>query len=396
MKTFFYYGIDVDGISISGNLLAIDKKEAENKLNKRGIIVHSIRQKSNFLNIFRNSKKSFEEIINDLSKLLSSGLPITESLEFLASNKTRNRNQEIVINILNNLKDGAELNKAIAGQFIDISSFHLSLIQSGEKSGKLEEAFTSIAKMIDEDKIKRYEIISSLSYPAILLVVMLSLIYFILEFALPRMINTIDLGNNLPIPTKILIISGNTIPTIITVIFYLIFIFLLSIVLRNRFKNLSKIIDKVFIITPVIKNIITFISRRRILQVFSHGLNGGLSILDASTIVALSMPNQFLKERILLMIKSIEEGVSFSNAIENIHILSQAEIASIKIGDETDTLPKNFNLICDQFEKSLSITLKTVIKIIEPLIIITFGLMVLILALGIILPVMNSANMVNY
>ena len=396
MRTYLYYGIDVDGSSVSGNLLAIDKIEAENKLHKRGIIVHSIRQKSSFLNIFRNNKRSFEEIINDLSKLLSSGLPITESLEFLASNKTRNRNQEIVINILNNLKDGAELNKAITSQFIGISSFHLALIKSGEKSGKLEEAFTSIAKMIDDDKIKRYEIISSLSYPAILLVVMLALIYFILEFALPRMINTIDLGNNLPIPTKILIISGNTIPTIITMIFYLIFILLLSIVLRNRFKNLSKIIDKVFIISPVIKNIITFISRRRILQVFSHGLNGGLSILDTSMIVALSMPNQFLKERILLMIKSIEEGVSFSNAIENIHILSQAEIASIKIGDETDTLPKNFNLICDQFEKSLSITLKTVIKIIEPLIIITFGLMVLILALGIILPVMNSANMVNY
>ena len=396
MRTYLYYGIDVDGSSVSGNLLAIDKIEAENKLHKRGIIVHSIRQKSSFLNIFRNNKRSFEEIINDLSKLLSSGLPITESLEFLASNKTRNRNQEIVINILNNLKDGAELNKAIASQFIGISSFHLALIKSGEKSGKLEEAFTSIAKMIDDDKIKRYEIISSLSYPAILLVVMLALIYFILEFALPRMINTIDLGNSLPIPTKILIISGNTIPTIITIIFYLIFILLLSIVLRNRFKNLSKIIDKAFIITPVIKNIITFISRRRLLQVFSHGLNGGLSILDTSMIVALSMPNQYLKERIFLMIKSIEEGVSFSNAIENIHILSQAEIASIKIGDETDTLPKNFNLICDQFEKSLSITLKTVIKIIEPLIIITFGLMVLILALGIILPVMNSANMVNF
>ena len=76
--------------------------------------------------------------------------------------------------------------------------------------------------------------------------------------------------------------------------------------------------------------------------------------------------------------------------------MSKAEIASIKIGDETDTLAKNFNLICDQFEKSLSITLKTVIKIIEPIIIITFGFMVLMLALGIILPVMNASNMVNF
>ena len=396
MKTFFYFGVDVDGNSTSGSLLALNKIEAEQNLSKRGIIVQSIKQKSSLLSLFKNSQRSFEEIINDLSRLLSSGLPITESLEFLASKNTKNRNQEIANNILNNLKDGAELNKAIADQFINISNFHIALIKSGEKSGKLEESFTSISKMIDENKIKRYEMISSLSYPSILLVVMLLLIYFILEYAFPRMIDTIDFGGNIPFPTQFLIFSGNILPGIITGVFYLVFILLLSIVLRNRFNNLSKIIDKIFIITPLIKNIIIITARRRILQIFSHGLNGGLSILDTSIIVSSSMPNQFLKERILSAIKSIEEGVSFSNAIEKINILSKAEIASIKIGDETDTLAKNFNLICDQFEKSLSITLKTVIKIIEPIIIITFGFMVLMLALGIILPVMNASNMVNF
>ena len=396
MKTFFYFGVDVDGNTTSGSLLALNKIEAEQNLSKRGIIVQSIKQKSNLLSLFKNSQRSFEEIINDLSRLLSSGLPITESLEFLASKNTKNRNQEIANNILNNLKDGAELNKAIADQFINISNFHIALIKSGEKSGKLEESFTSISKMIDENKIKRYEMISSLSYPSILLVVMLLLIYFILEYAFPRMIDTIDFGENIPFPTQFLIFSGNILPGIITGIFYLVFILLLSIVLRNRFNNLSKIIDKIFIITPLIKNIIIITARRRILQIFSHGLNGGLSILDTSIIVSSSMPNQFLKERILSAIKSIEEGVSFSNAIEKINILSKAEIASIKIGDETDTLAKNFNLICDQFAKSLSITLKTVIKIIEPIIIITFGFMVLMLALGIILPVMNASNMVNF
>ena len=372
MKTFFYFGVDVDGNSTSGSLLALNKIEAEQNLSKRGIIVQSIKQKSSLLSLFKNSQRSFEEIINDLSRLLSSGLPITESLEFLASKNTKNRNEEIANNILNNLKDGAELNKAIADQFINISNFHIALIKSGEKSGKLEESFTSISKMIDENKIKRYEMISSLSYPSILLVVMLLLIYFILEYAFPRMIDTIDFGENIPFPTQFLIFSGNILPGIITVIFYLVFILLLSIVLRNRFSNLSKIIDKIFIITPLIKNIIIITARRRILQIFSHGLNGGLSILDTSIIVSSSMPNQFLKERILSAIKSIEEGVGFSNAIEKINILSKAEIASIKIGDETDTQAKNFNLICDQFEKSLSITLKTVIKIIEPIIIITF------------------------
>ena len=396
MKTFYYHGIDADGNSINGNLLAFNKTEAENKLNKRGIIVQSIRQKRSFIDFFKSNQRSFEEIINDLSKLLASGLPITESLEFLSSNKNRNRNKDIAINILNNLKDGTNLNNAFADQFINISSFHIALIKAGEKSGRLEESFKSIAKMIDENKIKRYEIISSLSYPAILLIVMLSLIYFILEYALPRMIETVDLSKNIPLPTQFLIYSGEIIPSIIIFIFYLIFFLLLSIVLRNRFKNLSKLIDKLYILTPIINNLIMITARRRLLQIYAHGLKGGLSILETSMIVSLSMPNQILREKILSMIKSIEEGVNFSTSIEKINILSKAEIASIKIGDETDTLSKNFKLICDQFEKSLSITLKTVIKIVEPLIIITFGLMVLMLALGIILPVMNAANMVNF
>ena len=56
MKTFYYYGIDADGNSINGNFLAFNKTEAENKLNKRGIIVQSIRQKRSFIDFFKSNQ----------------------------------------------------------------------------------------------------------------------------------------------------------------------------------------------------------------------------------------------------------------------------------------------------------------------------------------------------
>ena len=97
----------------------------------------------------------------------------------------------------------------------------MSLITTGENSGKLEKALKLISEMINENRSRRSELISTLTYPLILFVSMLSLLYFILEFALPRMLNVMDLSSNLPFPTTVLIISGDFLPIIIKYTFFL-------------------------------------------------------------------------------------------------------------------------------------------------------------------------------
>ena len=82
-----------------------------------------------------------------------------------------------------------------------------------------------ISEMINENRTRRSELISTLTYPLILFVSMLSLLYFILEFALPRMLNVMDLSSNMPFPTTVLIISGNFLPIIIVTFFYSILFF---------------------------------------------------------------------------------------------------------------------------------------------------------------------------
>ena len=96
------------------------------------------------------------------------------------------------------------------------------------------------------------------------------------------------------------------------------------------------------------------------------------------------------------MSNDLQNGDRFSDLLSDSNILSETQIASIKIGDETDKLPQSFSILSDQYEKNISNRLKVGAKIIEPLIIIIFGGIVLILALGIILPVLNATSNISF
>jgi len=220
------------------------------------------------------------------------------------------------------------------------------------------------------------------------------LLYFILEFALPKMLNVMNLSGNLPLPTKILLISGNILPTIILTIFYSILFLLILIILKNRFLFFQKVFDKISVKIPILKMLIILSSRRILLQGYTIGLEGKLNLLEVSFLVMNSLPNLEIKKRIQQLINNIEGGQSFSKAIEYTELLNSQQIASLKIGDETDKIKENFELLKNQFELKLSLTLKTLIKIIEPIILIFFGIIILILALGIILPVLNTTSII--
>ena len=98
MKNFFYKGIDLNGKEISGYLLAEDKSIAENILNNKGIIIEKIVNHKFFFNYIK-PKNNFEFFIKSLSDLLSSGLPLTDSLEFISNGKAGKSIQNEGLNI---------------------------------------------------------------------------------------------------------------------------------------------------------------------------------------------------------------------------------------------------------------------------------------------------------
>ena len=193
MKNFFYKGIDLNGKEISGYLLAEDKSIAENILNNKGIIIEKIVNNRFFFNYIK-PKNNFEFFIKSLSDLLSSGLPLTDSLEFISNGKAGKSIQNEGLNIFEDIKNGNSLHVSMKKFFPNASKFHLSLITTGESSGNLDKTLKLISEMINENKRIKSELISTLTYPVILFFSMLLLLYFILEFALPRMLNVMDLS----------------------------------------------------------------------------------------------------------------------------------------------------------------------------------------------------------
>ena len=110
-----------------------------------------------------------------------------------------------------------------------------------------------------------------------------------------------DLKSNLPIATIVLIKSGEVLPSLIKFIFYAVLTFCILIVIRNRFIFTQKFLDFIFMKVPIFNNILIILSRRTILQIYSIGLNGGLSIQQTNTLVIESIPNHKIKEKLILL-----------------------------------------------------------------------------------------------
>ena len=396
MKRFLYKGIDTQGNQINGDCLADNKKQAIQNLLLKGIVVNKIYDPSYYLKFIPKNNNDFEIIVNSLSNLLSAGLPLSDSLHFISTGTGKQRIQNAASSIYFEIKSGKTLSETLETYFENAPSFYTALIKTSEKIGKVETGLLTVSKMIVDEKNKKMEILTALSYPAILLFVMLGLVYFILNYALPNMLGSIDLSGQLPLPTKFLIFLKNTVNPIILSIFSLILLSCVLFIVRNRLELFSNSIDKVAFKIPLISNLIKIAGKRILLKSFSIGLSGGLDLLQVTNLVAQSMPNILLKNKLLKMSDDLQNGDRFSDLLSDSNILSETQIASIKIGDETDKLPQSFSILSDQYEKNLSNRLKVGAKIIEPLIIIIFGGIVLILALGIILPVLNATSNISF
>ena len=323
-------------------------------------------------------------------------MPLSDSLHFISTGKGKQRIQNAASSIYFEIKSGKTLSETLETYFENAPSFYTALIKTSEKIGKVETGLLTVSKMIVDEKNKKMEILTALSYPAILLFVMLGLVYFILNYALPNMLGSIDLSGQLPLPTKFLIFLKNTANPIILSIFSLILLSCVLFIVRNRLEIFSNSIDKIVFKIPLISNLIKITGKRILLKSYSIGLSGGLDLLQVTNLVAQSMPNILLKNKLLKMSDDLQNGDRFSDLLSDSNILSETQIASIKIGDETDKLPQSFSILSDQYEKNLSNRLKVGAKIIEPLIIIIFGGIVLILALGIILPVLNATSNISF
>ena len=324
----------------------------------------------------------------ELASLLKSGVPILKALDTISEQSENHKLKSILKNIHGLIKDGATFSSAFLKYPNVFAPIYIAIIRSGEDSGSLPDALLRIAeyRQKQEEMLSRFRM--ALAYPVLMAIVGLATVVFMLSFVMPRLMRIfITMGQNLPLPTRILIsFSSGLRQWWMGMAIVLITAILLS---RRQAKTKA---GKLFLSSlklrlPVFGKFILKAELARFSRTLELLLKNGITILKAIDIAIPVLDNEVLKNQLKQSYKDLEQGGSFGRGLKNSKLFPLFMSNLIVVGEESGRLNESLGEVADAYERDTDEAIRMMASLLEPLMILAMGLIVGFIVVAMLLPV---------
>ena len=398
---FFYTSISGSGERKSGTREASDKFQLANDLKAEGEIVLSVKEtkKTEFLSLnfsLFNRVKNHDKIIfaRNLASMLDAGLALSRSLSVI-ERQTKNAGlKNIVIAINDDIKKGKSFSASLK-TFPDVfPPMFVSMVMSGEESGKLAEALNIVASQMEKTYLLQKKIKGALMYPSVIVVAMLGIAVFMLIYIVPTLTKTFkEIGTELPSSTKFIIWLSDTFQAHMILVLISIFSTIVLLVLAGKTKAGKRMFDYVFLHIPVISELVKQSNSAKTTRTLSSLLTSGVSVVEALNITKDVLQNSYYKTVIEKAKHNIEIGSSMSEVFagaENLYPVFVGEM--IAVGEETGDLGGTLLRVAVFYEEEVEQKTKDMSTIIEPFLMLFVGMAVGFFAISMISPIYSVVD----
>lgn len=402
MPLFHYTGKTTLGQSVDGDLSGATADAIASILNGKGITPLKIHlaengnpsQQTDILKTlndkFNKKKPTLDELIlfsRQMYTLLRAGVPIIRAMTGLAESIRNLYFQEILMQMIHDLEEGHQLSGTMAKYSDVFSSLMISMVQIGENTGRLDEVFLQLSEYLDREKITREQVKSALRYPSFVIVAISVAMIIINMFVIPTFAKVFQgLNAELPLPTKILLGISEFSVNYWWVLLSLTIIVILS--FRHYIKTESGAFNWARFITrvPIMGSIILRATLSRFARAFAMTQRSGVPLIQGLMVVSRAVDNVYIEFHIKAMRTGIERGDSLTRTAKNTEMFTPLVIQMLSVGEETGAVDEMLDQVADFYDREVDYDLKNLTSAIEPILIIAIGIMVLVLALGVFLP----------
>ncbi|OGS21145.1 MAG: hypothetical protein A3J83_08780 [Elusimicrobia bacterium RIFOXYA2_FULL_40_6] len=402
MPLFTYKAKNISGEQISETVEAETLGAVTKQLRDKGYFPSSITSnekkdtiisKSNIFNRKKVNHKGLVIFTRRLADSLKGGLQLTRALNVI-SNQTENPElSKITKEIAVLIQEGQSLSETLKNYPEVFSTMYTSMVYAGETAGVLDLVLLRLADFNEREEELRFRVNSALAYPAMMLLVGLASVIFLLSFVIPRFeVMFQDLGQSLPLPTKILILLSHTlryywwayVPVIIAAIF----------LIRKWYSTEKGItfISNLKLKTPVIGVFIKKDIISRFIRMLSLLLANGVPILNALNIAKNSIDNKLFSNDIDRVYTDVKEGLGLSKSLQQSKLFPPLISEMISIGEETGNMESSLSRVAESYEREVEYAIKTMTSLLEPVIILFAGVIVCFIALSMLLPVFQVSS----
>lgn len=344
----------------------------------------------------------FKEKITSLDVMLFSrqmytlskaGIPILRALNGLQASTPNKAFAGVIGEVRQSLDSGRELSAALAQHPKVFSPFFVSMVRVGEGTGMLDQIYMRLFEHIEFERFMREQIRTALRYPSFVVTAMVIAIGIINLFVIPAFAKVFKGFNaELPLMTRILIASSD-----FTVHYWWL---VLAILLGAGFAFFSYTgtpagklkWDEFKMKVPIAGKIVRKATLARFARSFSLSIKSGVPVLQGLTLVSQTVDNDFIARKVEEMRSGVERGESILRTATNSGVFTPVVLQMIAVGEESGSLDDLMEEIAEMYQREVEYELKTLGSQIEPILIVCLGVLVLILALGVFLPIWDLSR----
>ena len=394
------------GDLIKGDIEAESADKVASQLMSKSLIPISIEEtieESNALdslnNLLKPKKVNSDELViftRQMYSLIRSGVPIVRSLNSLSQSTKNEYFSSVLRNVSDEIESGRNLSSAFSNYLNVFPAIFVSTVRVGEDTGRLDETLNQLSEYMETEEKSKKQLKSALRYPTIVIIAMLGAIGVINVLVIPAFSDVFkSFGADLPIATKILLafssftlkywphIIGCTIGAMLLIRYWL------------NTSDGRYMWDYWKLKIPLFGNLILRGTLGRLTRSLGLAFQSGIPLLQGLGIVVGTINNAYLEECILNMRDGIENGETLTRTATAAGIFTPLVLQMIAIGEETGSLDSQLLETSAHYEREIEYELKTIGESIEPIIVVALGIMVLILAMGIFLPMWELSNSKN-
>ncbi len=392
---WIYEGRDHKGQRIKGRLMASTLTLARAELRRRGVAptkVHREKQKAGK----KIKPADIAYVSRQLATMLAAGVPMVQTFKVLGEGSDNPRMRSLMVSIGNDIEAGTSLSDALAKHPKYFDELYVSLVATGEQSGKLEELLHRVATYKEKTEELKRKVKKALMYPAAVVVAAVVVTAILMVFVIPKFKGFYaDFGATLPALTRwVIAISDSMVH--IGWLYLIIFIgIVMGLVMgRRRSPKFHRFQDRVLLKIPVIGMIMKKSAVARFARTLGIVQAAGVPMVEGLVTVANATGNTIYQDAVMRISQQVAGGQRIARAMDETSVFPAIVTQMIGIGEESGEIDKMASKVAEFYEMEVDTLVDGLSQLLEPLIMMVLGVVVGTLVIAMYLPIFNLGNVV--
>jgi type IV pilus assembly protein PilC len=401
MALYTYKAIDALGKSVAGRIEAVNLFDLEQRLSRMELDLVAGAPSSDMSRLFGAGKITRQDLINfcfHLEQLATAGVPLVEGLADLRDSLENPRFREVVSGLIESIQGGRNLSQALVDYPNVFSKVFVSLVRSGEQTGKLAEVLKSLTESLKWEDELAAQTKKLAIYPAFVGGIVLIVTFFLMIYLVPQMTGFIrNMGQAIPLQTRILMAVSSFFVDYWWAILAAPFAvwFGLKFAIRSN-PRVAYAVDHYKISMPLLGPILRKIILSRFASSFAMMYSSGITVLDSIRSCEEIVGNRPMEAALHRAGQQIAEGKNLTTAFQDLALFPPLVIRMMRIGEATGKLDTALLNVSYFFNREVRDAIAKVQAMIEPALTVVLGAILGWVMLAVLGPVYDAISKMKF